>query len=469
MLCLATRARIFSKRAFCSATGISRGRADGLGEALDVVRVQHQGLLQLAGGPRELRQQQDAAVVAGGGDELRGHQVHAVVQGADNAKVGQRGEGDEGVEVLVALEQDHRAPVGRGQAGVQGLAAPLDVGHHILVVLQVRPRGHADLDVAEAAPPAGVEVEEALQGLQALGDALGVVEAVHAQAQLEALQAVLPPQALAGLGHLVALGLAVDGLKIDGDGIGPHAGAVGAALDLLTVPVQVALQLLADGVHEVVRVVAQVEAQDVVAQEAVQQFLLVRADAEDLGAGPGDVPKKYAGQVRAALLQQAAHQRQVIVLQEDHRALGTFGGDGLGELGVHPPVAVPIPQMEFGADITDVREGPEGFVREALVVAAFFLARQGHAAQGVGGAAGRHADAVLGVGDAEVGVAAAVADPGGGASGSHGVQGDGQPPRRADAGYAALLPHMDIGLAVGGQHQLAAVEAAFHQVPQALA
>src|SRR5450759_2919270 len=54
------------------------GAHDGLLEALDVVRVADEGLVELMPGPGELREHQGAAEVVPAGDVLLGHEVHAI-------------------------------------------------------------------------------------------------------------------------------------------------------------------------------------------------------------------------------------------------------------------------------------------------------------------------------------------------------------------------------------------------------
>ena len=68
--------------------GRLHGLHDRVLEALDVVRVADERLVQLVGGAGELAEHQRAAVVVAAGDVLLGHQVHAVAQRGDEHDVG---------------------------------------------------------------------------------------------------------------------------------------------------------------------------------------------------------------------------------------------------------------------------------------------------------------------------------------------------------------------------------------------
>src|SRR6266581_9607464 len=61
---------------------------DGVGHAIDVIRVDEQGIAELGGGARELAQDQRPVLVVAHRDELLGHQVHPVVQRGDHAEIG---------------------------------------------------------------------------------------------------------------------------------------------------------------------------------------------------------------------------------------------------------------------------------------------------------------------------------------------------------------------------------------------
>ena len=62
--------------------------------------------------------------------------------------------------------------------------------------------------------------------------------------------------------------------------------------------------------------VADVEPHEVIAQHAVQEFLLPRANTENLRAGPRNVPKLAGDYIRFGISDEAGQQGEVIVLGE---------------------------------------------------------------------------------------------------------------------------------------------------------
>ncbi|MCR4414716.1 MAG: hypothetical protein NUV77_20055 [Thermoguttaceae bacterium] len=223
------------------------------------------------------------------------------------------------------------------------------------------------------------------------------------------------------------------------------------------------------GVQEVVAVVLDVERQEVVAQQAVQDFVLPRADAERLAIGPGDVPELGDHEVVAGILEHPRQQGEVVVLDEHHRR---FAADLVehrgGELPVDLDVLLPIGAVEPRPGIGDVAQRPEGLVGEPVVVALLLGLGEPDAPEGVRGAFRGNGHAVLFVDDGLVGVAAAVGHPGAAADPHHGIQGGRQAAGRAHAADRIAVVGVDIGLAVGDDHDLQAVEPLAHHAFEAV-
>ena len=88
----------------------------------------------------------------------------------------------------------------------------------------------------------------------------------------------------------------------DADRERPSRGSRGrAAADREVLPVDPRLEGALDGLEEVVAVRLRVKADEVRAQQAVEQLVLPRADPEGLGVGPGDVPEDRDARVRPRL------------------------------------------------------------------------------------------------------------------------------------------------------------------------
>ena len=101
-----------------------------------------------------------------------------------------------------------------------------------------------------------------------------------------------------------------------------HGGAAAAADDGERLAVDARLDEAVDALEEVVDVELRVEAQDVAAEEPVEQLDAPRADRERLGIRPRDVPERDDRRVGQALADHARQQREVVVLHENHRVVG---------------------------------------------------------------------------------------------------------------------------------------------------
>ena len=108
-------------------------RLEGRAGLLQVVRVDAEGLGQLAGGAREVAEDQHALLVVPCRDELLRHQVHAVVQAAHVAHVRRPVVAEDGGRLVVRTPQDH-GPVAARREALVDASGDLD---HVLVQLPV--------------------------------------------------------------------------------------------------------------------------------------------------------------------------------------------------------------------------------------------------------------------------------------------------------------------------------------------
>ena len=107
----------------------------------------------------------------------------------------------------------------------------------------------------------------------------------------------------------------------------------------------------------------------------------------------------------------------------------------------------------------DVAQRPQALVGEAEVVALLLLLRQPDAADAVGRVLGRHHHVVVLVDGVAVGGARAVRDPGARAGAHHRLERGDQAARRAlDLDHVVLAPRVDVGLAVGDDQHLVALQ-----------
>ena len=223
-----------------------------------------------------------------------------------------------------------------------------------------------------------------------------------------------------------------------------------AALHLRLLAVGPRLEVAVHRLQEVLAVVAQVEADQVVAEQAVEQLLLPGERPERLRVGPGDVPELGHGQGRVAPLEHPGQEPEMVILDEhERRPIPGLLEDRVGEQLVDLAVGPPVAGVEDRPREDDVAEGPQPAVGQAVVIALLLLLGQPDPAQGVSGVLGRDPDPVVGVDRQAIGVARAVRHPGPAAGEHHRVE-----RRRHPAGGAHALDDVadvavDVGLAVG--------------------
>ena len=157
-------------------------RVQRIGERIDRERIDVHGVLELARRAGEFREHQHAVLVGARGDELLGDQVHAVVQRRHHAHVGGAVDVRDLLGLVMLRPVDDRHPaVGAGTCALICVTQPSTSAHQRLVALQVLAARRADLHHRHALAPFGMALEHPLEGLQAIGNALGVVEAIDAE------------------------------------------------------------------------------------------------------------------------------------------------------------------------------------------------------------------------------------------------------------------------------------------------
>src|SRR4029453_960126 len=224
---------------------IERPQDGGL-EAIDVVRIDQERLLQLVGSAGELTQDQRAVVLGTGGDIFLGHQVHAVAQRRDQH------------DVRREIERHHflnRVAVGQVADGgvLDGVVGAIDMANGAFDFFTQKPvLLHAFTAGARYLYQGGILhldaalPQEFLEGLQAVADALGVVQAVHAKKDGLRIAQVLA-DLLGPLDDVRPPGQLPDLVNIDGNREGLRPGNVG---DLAVRALYMHLLLLDAGAQE---------------------------------------------------------------------------------------------------------------------------------------------------------------------------------------------------------------------------
>ncbi len=223
-----------------------------------------------------------------------------------------------------------------------------------------------------------------------------------------------------------------------------------SAVDGESVPFGQRFDRAIDGSQEVVAVRLRVEADEVGANQAVHQLALPRADAEDLGVRPRNVPEDRHARVRTRLFDETRQEREVVVVhQQDRRThVPHFFEHRIRELTIDRLIVRPVLGPEDRARVGDVAERPEALVREAVVVAALFLPGQPDAAQRVAGMIRRHTQPARLIHDDAIGAAGALRDPCPAAREHDGLDRGDQPARRHDDLDAAIAEPVHVRFAV---------------------
>ena len=378
------------------------------------------------------------------------------MQRADDAEVGEPVQRRQPPHAQGRLAVADRADAVRpGVLGVDGGHALVDVGLDRRVAVERRPRRHRDLDERQLAVEPRPPGEQRVEGAEALGYPLGVVEAVDAHPDERGVDAQLAAQpVLLGLegrrpGHrLDAVVVHADGHRADGHGAAP---------DLEPAAGPPRAELGPRRGQEVAPVALELEREEVAVGQPLEDLAAIGADAQLVGVGERDVPEQGDPRSRPELPQEPRHQGQVVVLHEDRGGdVRQLGVDGVGEAAVHALVDPPVLGPEHRLDVGDVAERPQPLVGEPLVVVVLLGLGQPDAPQIVGRRIGGDPHPVVVVDGQPVGVAGPVRDPDPPALAHQGVEGHRDPAggrRPRDA--PVLGARMDVRLAVGHHDQRA--------------
>ena len=301
------------------------------------------------------------------------------------------------------------------------------------------------------------------------GMPFGVVNAVNSQPDYLVFQTPLGDQSLHFVGNFGTLGIGFQLVKIHADGYGAHQGGIVLVIDQAVFLVNAGAEDTLGRFHEVVAVVADVEAQHIVAQQAVQQLFLPGTDAEYLVVGPRDMPELPGNHVGVGVAEEARQQGQVVILDEYRRRaavnlLKHLLGKGLVDRRVSPPIGL----VEGGFDVSIVAQGPQAVVGNAVVVSALLFVREPKEPKGVGGIVGRHHDAISVVHRQVVARSAAVGNPSAGALLHQRVNGGGDAPGGDVHPEFAVYQFVDVGLAVGNDDNPVVADFPIDQASQAV-
>jgi hypothetical protein len=138
------------------------------------------------------------------------------------------------------------------------------------------------------------------------------------------------------------------------------------------------------------------EAEEVISQQALQQFSAPGTGAIDLPWGPGDVPEVHDGKIRDTLAQEGRTECEMIILEPDHGWLfPTLLSDHCGKGGIDVPIVVPVTRLEERALQVEVTQGPQGTIRKTIVKASYLCLTEPDTPQSILWVVWRHLDMIL--------------------------------------------------------------------------
>jgi hypothetical protein len=147
-------------------------------------------------------------------------------------------------------------------------------------------------------------------------------------------------------------------------------------------------QDVGEGGGEVAEIGGGVEADQVGAEEALEELSAGREGSEQLLGGERDVEEEPDPRLRQPAADQSRQQQELIVVDPDQVAGPVLRHHHLGELLVGLDVGVPVAGLEGDLVQEIVEQGPEDPVGEALVIAGHQVPVERHPDQPLGGQLG---------------------------------------------------------------------------------
>ena len=238
------------------------------------------------------------------------------------------------------------------------------IGRHLLA------RRHRHLHHRNRLAPLGMRAEQPLIGAQPAGDALGIIQPVHAQNDLAVSHRLIePPGLFKRVG--VRLQRLEELLRIDADGV--HRAVHRAALVRQRVHVGGNAEYPIHGVQKILQIVERLEAHHVGAQKTPQQGLAAGQDAEKLGRREGRVEEEADFGLGEALAQHFRQQEQVVIVYPDQLVAAHLLGHCIAEQAVDLDVGFPLVVVVDHVRLEEMAQRPQRAVAESVVIALHLL------------------------------------------------------------------------------------------------
>jgi hypothetical protein len=154
-----------------------------------------------------------------------------------------------------------------------------------------RPAWGANLHEAQLADVFGMTRQQTVDGLQALGDALGVIDAINAQQHALVGQRELMLQPSHTYAGVLRHRLLAQPIDVEADRKRSDQCHVISARDRRVVVVDTRLDARRHALEEILAMIPDVKAEEIIAQQARQNLFAPRTDAEGFPVRPWNVPE----------------------------------------------------------------------------------------------------------------------------------------------------------------------------------
>lgn len=120
---------------------------------------------------------------------LRTHQIHTVSSASNQAGITDGIQGTELIKGNAAMQEMDGHALHSAKSTVDPSDGLVDDGPEVLILLDILPRRHGDLNQDDFPYPLWVVIQELLEAVELLRDTLDVVQPVHADDDLDSLEA----------------------------------------------------------------------------------------------------------------------------------------------------------------------------------------------------------------------------------------------------------------------------------------
>ena len=258
------------------------GIVDRVCNLIGIIWIHNQRVFQLKTSTGEKAQNEDAIFVASRGDEFFRNQIHAVVQRCHQTNVRHSIIRLDLVVIEVPFQKDNWFPLPGLESLVDALRFRFYVRDQVLIAVDMGTAGSADLYMREAALVGRMLLQKPLNASKSLRDALGVVQPIDTNPQVISL-AIEPgcDGSTLGAHGQVSIGIARCAfLEVDADGEGTNRSKVAALGYRKALPFDPRFQRPVNGLQEIVAVRLDVKADQVRAQQPLEQFPSPRTNTE---------------------------------------------------------------------------------------------------------------------------------------------------------------------------------------------